>query len=281
MGELVVLPALGGGFDRLLAACHEVPVDKAPAVGGIAAQQHHAGRLGGGQRDGLARGQYDQMLAGHRLGRLVAGCERDVAVDGVDAALDMLRRNLQARARFHFERHIERAAVDAHRRLGTERIAGDHRHPHARQLDARQGRARVVVKRRRVVLMRLRQCHPGLDAVEARAGFARGLWRAFGMGDAAARGHPVHVAGPDYLLAAQAVPVHDLALEQIGHGGQADMRMRAHVDAVARCHRHRPHMIEEDERPYGLGRGGWQQAADGDIAEVPDMGFEQVFDNRH
>ena len=43
--------------------------------------------------------------------------------------------------------------------------------------------------------------------------------------------------------------MHDLALEQIGHRRQRDVRMRPHVDAVPRREVGRPHVIEEDERP--------------------------------
>ena len=37
------------------------------------------------------------------------------------------------------------------------------------------------------------------------------------------------------------------AVEQIGDGGKPDMRMRAHVHALAGHELHRPEMIEEDE----------------------------------
>ena len=54
------------------------------------------------------------------------------------------------------------------------------------------------------------------------------------MGDAAARRHQVHGAGLDFRDIALAVAVHDAAVEQIGDGGKADMRMRPHVHALAR-----------------------------------------------
>ena len=44
--------------------------------------------------------------------------------------------------------------------------------------------------------------------------------------DAAARGHPVDRAGLDRLHGAEAVAVHDLALEQIGNRREPDVRMR-------------------------------------------------------
>src|SRR5258706_134389 len=66
---------------------------------------------------------------------------------------------------------------------------------------------------------------------------------------AAPSGHPVHVAGHDGERAAEAVAMHDLAVEQIGDGGEPDMRMRAYVDALAGAKLRRTHVIEEDERP--------------------------------
>ena len=49
-----------------------------------------------------------------------------------------------------------------------------------------------------------------------------------------------------------AVAMHDAAVEQIGDGREPDVRMRAHVHAVAGDELHRPHLVEEDERPDHL-----------------------------
>src|SRR5690606_41217977 len=61
------------------------------------------------------------------------------------------------------------------------------------------------------------------------------------------------------LLVTQAVAVHDLTREQVAHGGQADMRMRADIKAAvsARLQFNWPHMIEKDKRPHhtALGKG--------------------------
>src|SRR5437879_11254758 len=65
--------------------------------------------------------------------------------------------------------------------------------------------------------------------------------------DAASRVHPVDVARADSLHRAKTVAMNDLAFEQIGHGGKADMRVRAHIQALPRRHPDRPHVIEEDE----------------------------------
>ena len=57
--------------------------------------------------------------------------------------------------------------------------------------------------------------------------------------------------GRDGDLGAHAVAVGDLAVEQIGDGGEADVRVRAHVDAARDAGREldRPHVVEEHERP--------------------------------
>jgi hypothetical protein len=58
--------------------------------------------------------------------------------------------------------------------------------------------------------------------------------------DAAARGHPVHLARADHLLGAEAVAMHDLAVEEVRDRREPDVRMRAHVDAAADGQRRGP-----------------------------------------
>ena len=59
--------------------------------------------------------------------------------------------------------------------------------------------------------------------------------RALRVRDAAPGIHPVHIARLDRLRRAQRVAVKDLAFEQIRDGGEIDVRMRAHVEALAGC----------------------------------------------
>src|SRR5262249_6882955 len=80
--------------------------------------------------------------------------------------------------------------------------------------------------------------------------------------------HPVDVAGLDGGEGAEAVAVHDLAVEQIAHRGEPDVRMRPHVDALARAKLGRPEMVEEDERPDHAPLGRGQRAPHGEIAKV-------------
>lgn len=91
---------------------------------------------------------------------------------------------------------------------------------------------------------------------------------ALAVRDAAARGHPVDFVRVDLLFDAQAVAMHDPAREQIGHRRQADMRMRAHVDAAvdARGQVERSDVVEEDERPHHAPLGERQHAADFETA---------------
>src|SRR3546814_19022119 len=88
---------------------------------------------------------------------------------------------------------------------------------------------------------------------------AQGIAGAFGMDDATAGHHPVDVARPDRLDHAETVAMDDLALKQVGDGGQPDMRMRPHVEALALLELPRAPMVEKHERPDmappGLGQG--------------------------
>src|SRR5260221_13340297 len=68
------------------------------------------------------------------------------------------------------------------------------------------------------------------------------------MGNAAPRRHPVDGTGPDRLDGAQIVTMQDLAVEQVGDSGEADMRVRPDVDAGSRFEHGWAHLVEEDER---------------------------------
>ncbi len=62
--------------------------------------------------------------------------------------------------------------------------------------------------------------------------------------------HQVYRARSNHLFIPEAVAVHDLALEQVGYGRQANVWMRPHLDALARRKLGRPHVIEKDERAH-------------------------------
>src|ERR1700734_190423 len=101
---------------------------------------------------------------------------------------------------------------------------------------------------------------------------------ALGMHDAAPGGHPVHRAGPDRHRGAEAVAMHDLAVEQVGDGGEPDMRVRPHVDAVAGLEHRRPEMVEEDERPDHARTPRRQRAMHLEAAEIDRARYDQLLD---
>ena len=150
-----------------------------------------------------------------------------------------------------------------------------------RALDQGQRLGGVMGKARRGLLMPPRQPDPELHAVNARALGARRGRRALGMDDAAPGRHPVDRAGADRLDAAEAVAVQDLAVEEIGHRRQPDMRMRPHVQPLARAEFRRPEMIEEDERPEGAAFGEGQHAPHCEaVAQIADARQDHHLERR-
>ena len=122
-----------------------------------------------------------------------------------------------------------------------------------------------------------RQRDPALDA-EQPAAFGAASTRALGMDDAAPGAHPVHRAGPDRDLRAERIAVHDLAVEEIGDGGEPDMGVRAHVHALAEKELGRAHLVPEDERPNHLAPRGGQRAAHLEAAEIAGAGHDHRLD---
>ena len=120
----------------------------------------------------------------------------------------------------------------------AERGSGDHVERCAVAFDVRQRARRVMMKARRVFFVLEWQRHPTLNSVR------RVHVAALRMRDAFSGDHPVHVAGHDLLLGADAVAMHDLAFEQIRDGRETDVRMRRDVHLL----RGRSHVIEEHER---------------------------------
>ena len=106
----------------------------------------------------------------------------------------------------------------------------------------------------RNLLRAFRQRNPRLNAVQEPAVLAHRL-EAFGVSDAAARGHPVHFTGTNHLMKAETVAMDDLAREQVRDRRQANVRMRPHVDPPrqVRGKLHRSHVIEEHERARPCG----------------------------
>ena len=72
--------------------------------------------------------------------------------------------------------------------------------------------------------------------------------------------------------------MQDLALEEIGDGGQPDVRMPAHVDAASGRELDRPHLVEEDERTNELAFGCGQHASYREAAQIAAAALEDAFD---
>ena len=68
--------------------------------------------------------------------------------------------------------------------------------------------------------------------------------------------------------------MHDLALEEIGHRREPDVRMRPDVDPLAGSKPRRTHVVEEHDRPDAPPRGRGQQARDGEAAEIARASFD-------
>jgi hypothetical protein len=83
--------------------------------------------------------------------------------------------------------------------------------------------------------------------------------RSFRVCDAAPCGHPVDLAGAYRLNDSEAVAVHEFALEEIGYGGESDVRVRRYIKAAASPQHLRTHLVQEDERtnhaPFGRRKG--------------------------
>ncbi len=230
----------------------------------VAAEEHHPHRPGRLHRDAVAGPEDQQARAFIALVR-----DLDLAVDQIDRALFMIGIERYAGSRIRSHLSVEPRRYHRNGRGYAERLAGDDARRKAAFRDHRQIAGRIMLKRRRDFLGACRQRDPALQAQHFLTVTALSVGRALGMGDAAAGGHQVHGAGLDFLNVALAVAVQDAAVEQIGDGGQANMRMRADVHALAGEELHRAEMVEEDEGADHLPLAMRQRAADlKSVAEI-------------
>src|SRR4029077_12764305 len=98
------------------------------------------------------------------------------------------------------------------------------------------------------------------------------------MDDAASRGHPIDIAWPNGLVRSEAVAMNYLAIEEIRHRREADMRVRPDIETMSRSEICGPHMIEEDERPDMTARLCGKHAAHGKAAEIARSGIDHSCD---
>lgn len=74
--------------------------------------------------------------------------------------------------------------------------------------------------------------------------------------------------------------MQDLALEEIGDRGEADVRVRPHIEALPGRERSRPHLVEEDEGPdAALLHVGERAAHREPVSQVARAGNDQRFEH--
>ena len=92
------------------------------------------------------------------------------------------------------------------------------------------------------------QVHPELDAVEQAAGLHQPLRRRLDVEDAGAGGHPLGVAVGDRAAAAVGVLVVEDAVDHVGDGLEAAVRVPRRALGLAGRVLHLAHLVHHDER---------------------------------
>ena len=176
--------------------------------------------------------------------------------------------------------HVELGRIHVDRGVDARQAAGDQAPCHALIGKHRKRCAGVMPESGILFLQPVGQRHPGLHAVE-RSALAACLLEALGVGDAAAGRHPVHFARPDRLFHGGAVAVHDLAVEQISDGGQADVRVRQNIGLGRQSGRQilRPHAIKEDIWPHHAAARVGQHAPYLESANAAGTRRDDLFDH--
>ncbi len=72
--------------------------------------------------------------------------------------------------------------------------------------------------------------------------------------------------------------MHDLAIEQVGDGGEPDVGMRPDVEAVTEQELGGPHLVEEDEGADHLAASRRQRAAHLEAADVACARYDHLLD---
>ena len=176
--------------------------------------------------------------------------DRAVAVEDVDERVELdLPRQLEAGTRLDGGVHQRHRGV---RRAGTGVPVDRARdHPHRRSGVGRgqQGDltgAQVLVLRRGHLRV-AGQVHPQLDAVEETARLHQPLRRRLDVQQPGARGHPLGVAVRDRAAATVAVLVVEGAVDDVGDGLEAAVRVPRRALGLARGVLHLAHLVHHDE----------------------------------
>src|SRR4029077_6999463 len=218
-----------------------------------AVEQHQRAVAGLLADDGLADafglfGEYPERL------RRGAEISRPLETVGEGVPLQLDRKRL-AQAWRHPDVEIARVRGDAFDRAAlAPEIAANHAHAGAVVIDHLRNfrRLDVLVARCRH-FQRRRQVGPELEAVHAALRIAL---RHFLVQDAAAGGHPLHVARAEIAAIAQAVAVLDIAGKNVGDGLDAAMRGPGKAGAIIL----RPFVAEIVEQQERIGGFGFAEA---------------------
>jgi hypothetical protein len=98
-------------------------------------------------------------------------------------------------------------------------------------------------------LMFFRKTVPKLQPMNAVTMLAQCIWSTFGVGNARAGDHQVDCPGFYALDVANAIFMKNFTLEEIGHGGQVDVRVGRNIEALANLEIMRTHVIEKKPWP--------------------------------
>src|ERR1700722_10718732 len=131
-----------------------------------------------------------------------------------------------------------------------------------------------MLESRRRLFKSLWQSDPGLNAIETLTAGALRSRRAFGMSNAAPRGHQVHCAGRDFHRIALAVAMENASLEQVSDGRQPDMGMRPNIHPVAGEKLRGAHLVEKNEGPNHLAPTMRKRAANRKSAKIAHSGHD-------
>ena len=118
-------------------------------------------RKGQPRRDAVARAKHHHPAGVESLAR-----DRDRALDDIDPAVLVILGQGSAGARLQRRVGVERVGKDGDGRCFAKGAAEDQPKAYALGFDDRQRLLAVVLEARRVVLVRLRQGDPGLNAVQ-------------------------------------------------------------------------------------------------------------------
>lgn len=152
--------------------------------------------------------------------------------------------------------------------------------PDALAFDRRYLVSRDVLKPWFCLFMFTREGDPALETKELRRSGALSVASPFGVNDAAARDHHVHLTRADRLNIAFAITMDQLAVDEIRKGGQPDVRIGARVDSLSGFEGHRPEAIEENERADHAPHGRRKRSTDFEPTKVPGVRKDNPFDFR-